>query len=546
MTKDSVNVLLTPPQRLWLETLYNKINKGEDVSGRALKLELKGKIPDNFNPAEIPNAFFRGKSITLLGIALIDAESKTIKNTNKVIKGVRKILQNNPDLERIFVEDVSKVMGLDKYTVAIAFEDLAYLGVFQSSGTSYGVKGWASINIDERVFNEYFQYETIQQVIDDFIEKSENHLEPKDNMQVDPKKVFVVHGRNNEARKAMVIFLRSIGLHPISWTEAVKATGKASPYVGDILDAGFSIAQAAVILFTPDDEARLLEEFRYPDDEEFETNLTPQARQNVIYEAGMAMGMFPERTVIIEFGRLRPISDIIGRHVIRMNNSVSRRQELANRLQIAGCNVNLMNSEWHSDGDFESVLESVKKKDKVLVVTSNENTIETDFKLTPTFNFQCNHSPNVFNDQCSLNIKFKNEGNKTIRDFRIDILFPNDFLNQYAMYVLEVQSKRIPSHRLFRVLPTFNGSKPLYPGDEIMPMLSYEVSEEQKVNGSLNQKLFVDIYVEDIHILSTEKEIIEFAHISEIEINKKLDETVPGGRYIVDGKVVNANGEEIE
>ena len=40
--------------------------------------------------------------------------------------------------------------------------------------------------------------------------------------------------------------------------------------------------------------------------------------------------------------------------------------------------------------------------------------------------------------------------------------------------------------------------------------------------------------------------MIEFANISGVKSNRKLDETVPGGRYIVNGKVVNANGEEIE
>lgn len=364
--------------------------------------------------------------------------------------------------------------------------------------------------------------------------------------QIDKRKVFVVHGRNGKARKEVFIFLRSIGLQPIGWTEAVKETGKASPYVGEILDAGFSIAQAAIILFTPDDEARLIEDFRFTDDEEFEINLTPQARQNVIYEAGMAMGMFPERTVMVEFGKLRPISDITGRHVIRMNNTVSRRQEFANRLQIAGCEVNLMNTEWHNDGDFDSVLESVKKKNKSNIVEIVKDEAKTEFKLTPTFNFQCSRSPEVFNDQCSLNIKFRNEGTKTIRDFRIDILFPNEFLNQHTSYGLEVTEKRTDTHRLFRVLPSFNRNQPIYTGDEIMPMLSYEVSEAQKTDGSLKQKLFIDIYVEDNHTLKLEKEMSEFVNADESKAEKKLVETVPGGRYIVNGKVVNANGEEID
>ena len=48
----------------------------------------------------------------------------------------------------------------------------------------------------------------------------------------DPHKVFVVHGRNLKARDAMFIFLGAIGLDPIEWSEATKATGKPSPYIG--------------------------------------------------------------------------------------------------------------------------------------------------------------------------------------------------------------------------------------------------------------------------------------------------------------------------
>src|SRR5215468_9339290 len=67
------------------------------------------------------------------------------------------------------------------------------------------------------------------------------------------RKVFVVHGRNRKARTAMFTFLRAIGLAPIEWSEAVKLTGEASPYIGNVLDAAFNAAQAVVVLLTPDD-----------------------------------------------------------------------------------------------------------------------------------------------------------------------------------------------------------------------------------------------------------------------------------------------------
>lgn len=46
---------------------------------------------------------------------------------------------------------------------------------------------------------------------------------------VDPRKVFVIHGRNEPARKGLFEYLRVIGLDPIEWSEAIQITGKGSP-----------------------------------------------------------------------------------------------------------------------------------------------------------------------------------------------------------------------------------------------------------------------------------------------------------------------------
>lgn len=112
-----------------------------------------------------------------------------------------------------------------------------------------------------------------------------------------PRVVFVVHGRNLTARDALFTFLRSIGFHPLEWSEAVLAAGGGAPYIGSILEAAFSIAQAVVVLMTPDDEARLREPLQQGGDGLHETRMTPQARPNVLFEAGMAMGRSAERTI---------------------------------------------------------------------------------------------------------------------------------------------------------------------------------------------------------------------------------------------------------
>lgn len=166
----------------------------------------------------------------------------------------------------------------------------------------------------------------------------------------DARKVFVIHGRNELARKALFDFLRALDLDPIEWSEAIRLTGKGAPYIGEVLDAAFGAAQAVVVLQTPDDVAHLHESLTYPGDPECEAQMQP--RPNVLFEAGMAMGRDEERTIIVELGQVKSFSDIHGRHVIRLDNSVGRRQELATRLRTAGCAAKTDRTDWHDAGDL--------------------------------------------------------------------------------------------------------------------------------------------------------------------------------------------------
>jgi len=170
----------------------------------------------------------------------------------------------------------------------------------------------------------------------------------------DPRDVFVVHGRNTKVHKSLRKFLRAIGLHPIKWEEMVAATGKGAPYIGEVLRAGFAKAQVVVVLLTGDDRARLRHRYLQDDDPEYERELRPQPRPNVLFEAGMALGIHPDRTILVQVGELRPFSDIAGRHIIKLSDSKRSRKQLIGRLKTAGCPVETDNEDWKSVGDFDT------------------------------------------------------------------------------------------------------------------------------------------------------------------------------------------------
>jgi predicted nucleotide-binding protein len=223
-------------------------------------------------------------------------------------------------------------------------------------------------------------------------ELPKNHLlkvMPQDNS--DARKVFVVHGRNWELRNALFSFLRSVGLEPIEWGEAIKMTGHGTPYPGDVLDKAFATAKAIVVLMTPDDEARLIEDYRGKNEPIFETELTPQPRQNVILEAGMALGRDSRRTILVEIGQLRPMSDILGRHMVRLDNTPEKRQDLIDRLEEAGCAVNIKGRrDWLTVGNFDINSQdnnqaSLKPSNNVTSNLNLKSTSSSKLKIKKTF-----------------------------------------------------------------------------------------------------------------------------------------------------------------
>jgi predicted nucleotide-binding protein len=172
-----------------------------------------------------------------------------------------------------------------------------------------------------------------------------------DEPSANPDRVFVVHGRNQQAADSMFAFLRALGLKPIEWDQAVAMTGKGSPYVGEVLDVAFREGQAFIVLLTPDDISYLHTDYASGENDP-ETDPKGQARPNVLFEAGMALGRNEERTILVELGDVRPFSDVGGRHVLRMDNSPQKRQALASRLETAKAAVDRIGSQWLTAGDF--------------------------------------------------------------------------------------------------------------------------------------------------------------------------------------------------
>ncbi|MEU9730643.1 nucleotide-binding protein [Streptomyces sp. NPDC048002] len=160
------------------------------------------------------------------------------------------------------------------------------------------------------------------------------------------RSVFVVHGRDEEVRTAMFGLLRRLDLRPLEWERLVRATGGTAPFLGEVIEKALSQAQAALVLLTPDDAAMLHPQLRGAQEPSYERQLTGQPRQNVLIELGMALMAYPERTIIVQVGQVRPAADLGGRNVIHFDGSETAVAKIVERLKGAECDLDDTRPDW--------------------------------------------------------------------------------------------------------------------------------------------------------------------------------------------------------
>jgi predicted nucleotide-binding protein len=163
----------------------------------------------------------------------------------------------------------------------------------------------------------------------------------------DKRKVFVIHGRNAEARKELGYFLVSLGLEVVNFAE-VRANLGGTPTVDQIVIAGMDRAYGVVALFTPDEHAWTRPEYRKG--EAGDPVERWQARPNVIFEAGMAFGRNRHRVVFVKLGKVSLFTDVAGIHALSLPED---RALLRDTLRDMGCAMDLSSSKWADEGNFK-------------------------------------------------------------------------------------------------------------------------------------------------------------------------------------------------
>ena len=162
--------------------------------------------------------------------------------------------------------------------------------------------------------------------------QSLSHRPGTPNFAANLKKVFIVHGRDDELKETVARFLEKLDLEAIILSE--------KPSQGQTVMEKFethSDVKAAIILLSPDDIGCLNEHYKATS-----TNLKMRARQNTILELGYFVGKLGRKNVIpLKRGEIELPSDIHGIIYVSFDESEGWKLKLAKELKGAGLTVDM-------------------------------------------------------------------------------------------------------------------------------------------------------------------------------------------------------------
>lgn len=146
----------------------------------------------------------------------------------------------------------------------------------------------------------------------------------KENNMIDNKKVFLVHGRDGEAKSEVARFIQMIGLEPIILHEQANNGSTLIEKIERNTDVGYGI-----ILYTPCDVGGLSKD-----------ELKPRARQNVIFEHGYLLAKLGrKRVAALVKASVESPSDISGMVYIKHDDNNGWKFDLVKELMAVGYDI---------------------------------------------------------------------------------------------------------------------------------------------------------------------------------------------------------------
>ena len=255
--------------------------------------------------------------------------TKAIELLKKQIELIDKLLQLH--------HDDPEFTKWDNFTEQIIIKTFGkpHENLTDYTSSRYAGEIWA--NMPDEAFQENFvkSLNIRKKLLESFIEQLEafggiqKEQELIISKSISSRKIFIVHGHNEQAKTELALILTRLGFEPIILHEQPSQGMTVIEKFEKHSDVGF-----AFILLTPDDKGSQKGQ---------EDKLLPRARQNVVFEFGSFVGKLGrERVCCLYTGDVELPSDLQGLVYLPFKSSINEvRLDIVKELRAAGYEVKI-------------------------------------------------------------------------------------------------------------------------------------------------------------------------------------------------------------
>ena len=258
---------------------------------------------------------------------LLRSKATGLKADDAEYSILRRELLSNTSLSKMMPEVLRQNRDLDSFWAFIQPKFKTY-----AERRTYLSEQFTPV-LDMLEFGQIPQPQHITQVtIPDVILQPKTPQAVQNNVPRNKRKVFIVHGRDNEAKFEVSRFIENLGLEPIILHEQA-SLGKT---IIEKIEHYANDADFAIILYTPCDNGRGIHE----------SNVAPKnrARQNVIFEHGYLMSKLGRENVCaLVKGDIETPNDISGVVYINLDPYEGWKRAVSKELESCGYTINHKN-----------------------------------------------------------------------------------------------------------------------------------------------------------------------------------------------------------
>lgn len=161
---------LAHSDKVWLDALLLRFNRGEVPSVRKLLVELRAKLPVDFDPFMMDERLVSaGNLITLYGMWHIDPATQWIAIVGRVISQIKHLLFIAPDRVSFTSDELSTSLELTKEMVNMAFTLIAPLGFMRTTPPEEETRTATAMVDEHHMFKKCIYFQTVEIAMQEYL-----------------------------------------------------------------------------------------------------------------------------------------------------------------------------------------------------------------------------------------------------------------------------------------------------------------------------------------------------------------------------------------